>query len=120
MENLSSPSKGLAFRVLQEVDFENRFIGASLHLRAGVRVESLYCLEEVFMLLKKTHPRIDLPKLKTWISDVIKDAELAHGIEQIITSDTSELHKMLAARDMISQRIIQCRKCTRVPENNTG
>ena len=97
------------------VDFENRFIGGSLHLRAGVEVVSLYRLEEIFMLLHKPHPQIDLKKLHSWIGTVIQDEELAHGIEQIIAGDGSDLNKMLAARDMIGMRILQCRQSAHGP-----
>jgi hypothetical protein len=110
MGNLSAPSPALVARIVQSVDFENRLIGGSLHLRAGVRVVSLYRLEEVFMFLNKPHPQIELKKLHAWISTVIKDEELAQGIKQIIAGDGSEMHKMLAARDMIGMRIIQCRQ----------
>ena len=118
MGNLSTPSPALIARILKEVDFENRFIGGSLHLRAGVRVVSLYRLEEVFMLLNKPYPQIDLSKLHVWISTVIKDEELAHGVKQVIAGDESERHKMLAARDMIGMRIIQCRQSAHGPEKS--
>ena len=118
MGNLSTPSPALIARILKEVDFENRFIGGFLHLRAGVRVVSLYRLEEVFMLLHKPHPQIDLHKLHTWISTVIEDEELAHGIEQIIAGDGSDLNKMLAVRDMIGMRILQCRQPADGPSNS--
>jgi len=110
MGNLSAPSPALVARIVKAVDFENRLIGGFLHLRGGVRVVSLYRLEEVFMLLHKPHPRIDLNKLHVWIGTVIEDEELARGIKQITASGESDVHKMLAARDMIGMRILQCRK----------
>jgi len=118
MGNLLTPSPALITRILKEVDFENRFIGGSLHLRAGVRVVSLYRLEEVFMLLNKPYPQIDLSKLHVWISTVIQDEELAHGVKQVIAGDGSERHKMLAARDMIGMRILQCRQYAHGPEKS--
>ena len=118
MGKLLTPSPALITRILKKVDFENRFIGGSLHLRAGVRVVSLYRLEEVFMLLNKPHPQIDLKKLHVWISTVIKDEELAHEIEQIIAGEESEMHKMLAARDMLGMRILQCRQYAHGPEKS--
>ena len=118
MWNLLTPSPALITRILKEVDFENRFIGGSLHLRAGVRVVSLYRLEEVFMLLNKPYPQIDLHKLHVWISTVIQDEELAHGVKQVIAGDESESHKMLAARDMIGMRILKCRQYAHGPEKS--
>ena len=118
MDNLSRPSPALIARIEKAVDFENRFIGGSLHLRAGVRVVSLYRLEEVFMLLHKPHPRIDLNKLHVWVGTVIQDEELARGIEQITAGDESDLDKMLAARDMIGMRILQCRQSARGQEKS--
>ena len=110
MENLSRPSPALIARIEKVVDFENRFIGGSLHLREGVRVVSLYRLEEVFMLLHKPHPRIDLNKLHVWVDTVIQDEELAREIKRITAGDESDVQKMLAARDMIGMRILQCRQ----------
>ena len=93
MENLSTPSPALIARLEKAVDFENRLIGGSLHIRAGVRVVSLYRLEEVFMLLHKPHPRMDLNKLRIWIGTVLQDEELSRGIEQVNTA-VSEMDKV--------------------------
>jgi hypothetical protein len=70
------------------------------------------------MLLSKPHPQIDLNKLHVWISTVIKDEELAHEIKQIIVGDESDLNKILAARDMIGMRIIQCKQSVSGPEKS--
>jgi hypothetical protein len=110
MGKLSPPSPALIARIEKAVDYENRFIGGSLHLRAGVRVVSLYRLEEVFMLLYKPHPRIDLNKLHAWIGTVVQDEELARGIKRITKGDESDVQKMLTVRDMIGMRILQCRQ----------
>jgi len=118
MGNLSAPSPALIERIEKAVDYENRLIGGSLHLRAGVMVVSLYRLEEVFMLLHKPHPRIDLHKLHAWISTVIEDEELARGIKQITAGDESDVLKMLAVRDMIGMRILQCRQSARGQEKS--
>jgi len=115
METLSTPSSALISRIVKEVDFEDRFVSGFLHVRAGVKVVSLYRLEEVFMLLGKPYPQIDLNKLQVWISTVIKDKELAHEINQIIVGDERELNKILAARDMIGKRIVQCKQSTDGP-----
>ena len=55
MENLTTPSRDLALQILEEVHFEDRLIGSILHMRAGVRIVSLYSLEEVF-LAERTLP----------------------------------------------------------------
>ena len=68
MENLSTPSRVLASRIVQEVKFENRLIGRTLHVRAGVRVVSLYSLEELFMLLKEPYPQIDVAQMEHWMT----------------------------------------------------
>ena len=115
MENLSTPSPALIARLEKAVDFENRLIGGSLHLRAGVRVVSLYSLEEVFMLLHKPHPRMDLNKLRIWIGTVLQDEELSRGIEQVTAGDQSDVHKMLAVKDMIGMRLLQCRQSSHAP-----
>ncbi len=56
METLATPSRELALRVLDEVGFEDRITGSSLHVRAGVRTLSIYSLEDTFRLLKQQYP----------------------------------------------------------------
>ena len=115
MADLLPPPPALVARIEKEVAFENRLVGGSLHLRAGVRVVSLYRLEEVFMLLAKPHPQIDLGKLQAWISRVIRDEELARAIGQIRAGAGSRLHTIMAVRDVIGMRLIQCRQSVRGP-----
>ena len=118
MEHLSRPSSALIARIEKAVDFKNRFIGGSLHLRAGVRVVSLYRLEEVYMLFHKPHPRIDLNKLHVWIATVIEDEELARGIEQITAGVESDVDKMSAVRNIIGMRLLQCRQSAHAQEKS--
>ena len=80
METLTTPTRELALRILDEVGFEDRITGSSLHVRAGVRTLSLYSLEDTFRLLKEPHPYIDLDQLEGWIRTVIKDEELADKV----------------------------------------
>ena len=84
MENLTAPSRDVALQLLEEVNFEDRLMGSLLHLRAGVRIVSLYSLEEVFLLLKEPYPQIDLTQLENWIRTVIHDGELADSIRTVI------------------------------------
>ena len=109
MEKLSAPSRELVSHILQEVNFNDRLIGSTLHERAGVKTISLYSLHELYMLLNKPYPQIDLRKIESWIRLVIRDEELAAGIKTIIEQPGSEFDLMLQIRDLVGLRLTQCR-----------
>lgn len=112
MENLTAPSRDVALQLLEEVNFENRLIGSLLHLRAGVRIVSLYSLEEVFLLLKEPYPQIDLAQLENWIRTVIHDGELADSIRTVIREEAGTHDTVHAIRDLVGWRLIQCKQAT--------
>ena len=112
MENLSTPSRALASRVVQEVNFEDRLIGSILYLRAGVRIVSLYSLEEVFLLLKEPYPQIDPAQLENWIRTILHDGELADSIKAITLEETGNQDILPCIRDLVGWRLIQCKQVT--------
>lgn len=112
METLTPPSREVAARIVREVGFEDRLIGSSLHLRAGIRVLSLYSLEEVFLLLKEPHPHIDLDQLESWIRTVIQDGELADRMKTVIGQKTADQDVVPLIRDLMGWRLIQCKQLT--------
>ena len=112
METLTTPSKKLALRVLDEVDFENRITGSSLHVHAGIRILSLYSLEEVFMLLREPYPQVDLDRLENWVRTVIHDQELADRMKAVIGQKATEQNAIPLIRDLLGMRLIQCKQLT--------
>jgi hypothetical protein len=109
MDKLSVPSHELVSRISREVDFNDRLIGSNLHERAGVKTIPLYSLHELYMLLNRSYPQIDVHKMESWIRTVIKDEELAAQINMIREQSGSDLEKLLHMRDLIGFRLIQCR-----------
>ena len=110
MENLSTPSKELISRISHVVDFKDRLIGYSVNFRSGPTRISLYSLEEVFALLTATYPQIAFNQLAMWISDVIRDEELAGRIKTVIVQEASDRNTLLRIRDLVGLRLIQCRQ----------
>lgn len=112
MDTFTPPSRELASRVLHEVDFEDRFIGGSLHLRGGVRKCSLYSLEEIFMLLREPYPQVDFNRLENWVRTVIHDRELADSMKAVIGQKATEQEALPLIRDLVGLRLIQCKQLT--------
>lgn len=112
MDTFTAPSRELASRVLGEVDFEDRFIGGSLHLRGGVRKFSLYSLEEIFMLLREPYPQVDLDRLENWVRTVIHDRELADRMKAVTGQKATEQDALPLIRDLVGLRLIQCKQLT--------
>jgi len=112
MEKLTTPSRDVALQLLEEVNFEDRLIGSILHLRAGVRIVSLYSLEEVFLLLKEPYPQIDMTQLENWIRTVIHDGELADSIRTVIREEAGTQATLPRIRDLLGWRLVQCKQVT--------
>jgi hypothetical protein len=109
VDKLSEPSHELVSLISREVDFKDRLIGSNLHERAGVKTISLYSLHELYMLLNKPYPQIDLHKMESWLRIVIRDEELAARIKTVMEQPGSDLDKLLHMRDLIGLRLVQCR-----------
>jgi len=109
MDKFSEPSREFVSLISREVDFKDRLIGSNLHERAGVKTISLYSLHELYMLLNKPYPQIDLHKMERWLRIVIRDEELAARIKTVMEQPGSDLEKLLHMRDLIGLRLIQCR-----------
>jgi hypothetical protein len=112
MEKLTAPSRDMALQLLDEVNFQDRLIGSILHTRAGVRIVSLYSLEEVFLLLKEPYPQIDLAQLEHWIRTIIHDGELADRIKSVIQQEAGNQDTVHTIRDLVGWRLIQCKQVT--------
>jgi len=112
MEKLKAPSRDVALQLLDEVNFEDRLMGSILHMRAGVRIVSLYSLEEVFLLLKEPYPQIDLAQLEHWVRTIIHDGELADRIKSVIQQEAETPDRVHSIRDLVGWRLIQCKQVT--------
>jgi len=108
MEKISEPSRELVSLISREVDFKDRLIGSNLHERAGVKTIALYSLHELYMLLNKPYPQIDLHKMERWLRTVIKDEELAARIKTVMEQPGSDFDKLLHIRDLVGLRLTQC------------
>ena len=112
MENLTTPSRDVASQLLEEVGFEGRFTGRILHPRAGVKVVSLYSLEEVFLLLKEPYPQIDLVQLENWVRTTLHEGELADRIRTVTRQGAGDQDTLPSIRDLVGWRLIQCKQVT--------
>jgi hypothetical protein len=110
MHELNVPVKDIALRILQEVDFDHRLVGGSLHQRAGTATVSLYSLEDVFVLLNAPCPRLDMQELAAWIRTCLLDDELADRIQAISARQGSDQEKFNQVRDFVGLRLVQCRQ----------
>jgi len=112
MENLKAPSRDVALQLLDEVDFKDRLMASALHTRAGIRIVSLYSLEEVFLLLKEPYPQIDPAQLENWIRTIIRDGALADRIKAVIQQEAGNQDILHTIRDLVGWRLIQCKQVT--------
>ena len=110
MEKLAEPTRDLAEKVLNEVGFEDRIIGYRLRERSGLMSITLYSFEEVVVLLYDSNPRIDFNRLEMWIRETMGDGELAGKVKQVIEKDISDQEKSFAIRDLMLERLLQCKK----------
>ena len=109
MEKLSEPSKELIAKIITEVEFKERLIGYRMRRRTGPTSVALYSFEEVVGLLNDSHPRIDFNQLEKWVRETIKDVELAEKIGKVIKKDSSEEDKTWEIRNLMGERLIQCK-----------
>ena len=112
MKKLKAPSRDVALQLLDEVNFEDRLMASTLHTRAGIRIVSLYSLEEVFLLLKDPYPQIDPAQLENWIRTVLHDSELADRIKAVSREEVENQSTLHAIRDLVGWRLIQCKQVT--------
>jgi hypothetical protein len=108
MDNLNPPTPELISKILHEVDYKDRFIGSSMHERAGVKTVSIYNMKELLVFLNMRMPLIDLNQLELWIRLIIKDEHLANKLKFIFAEEISDLNKLQRIREVVRIRIGQC------------
>ena len=110
MDRLSEPTNALAKTILTEVGFEDRLIGYRLRERSGPMPMTLYSFEEVVILLSDSGPRIEFNRLERWLRETMADDELADRIKLLIDRDRSDYEKSVCIRNLMLERLIQCKK----------
>lgn len=120
MTKLSNISREQAEKLLQETDFNNRFIGISMNASAGNSRTSLYSLEEVAKFIyaddtdvllqrgKSSITYINMDNLVKWIRDVYEDHELADVLEEELNAAPNLIEKLKVASKRLQERIKQC------------
>ena len=106
MKPLPNPSKDLADRILSEVGFEERFTAYRLRERTGATPLTLYCFEEIFILLNDPYPLVDFQLLEKWIRGVMGDVPLADRIQDIIAGETGDHEKTGQIRALMAERLL--------------
>lgn len=110
MNKLNDPSKELARRIASELGFEDRLVGYSMKAHKGFMRIPLYSFEEVVGFLYTPIPWMELPELETWVRETMGDQELADRIKEQIGKDAPDIEKTICIRDLMGQRLIQCKK----------
>jgi hypothetical protein len=115
MKPFQPPTKELATRILEEVDFQDRLIGHKMRRRMGPVPVSLYSFEQVVRFLIEDIPQIDLDDLQTWVGEKIGDKDLARAIEEIGRREIDDPEKLLHVRGLMMARLGQSRRIGRLP-----
>ncbi len=110
MINLNEPTPQLAARILDEVDFEHRFIGFKMHYRLGPMEVALYSFEEILGLLGEPCPCIDFKELEAWLRSNCQDHELADRIAQETSTPASDMEKTSSVSHLLAIRLMQCKR----------
>jgi hypothetical protein len=110
MIKLSDPSKDLARRIVGELGFDDRLVGYTMKTHKGFMQVPLYSFEEVVGFLNTPIPWIELSELEAWVRETIGDEELAARIKKQIGKDAPDIKKTVFIRDLMGQRLIQCKK----------
>lgn len=107
---LSTPSRGLADRILTEVEFEHRMVGARVREHAGPMSQTMYSFAEIHGLLTDREPRMNFVRLEGWIREVMGDSELADQVAEAIKVGTCGADRAWRIRDLMGERLAQCRE----------
>ncbi len=115
MKPIPPPTKELATRILEEVDFADRLIGHRMRRRMGPVPVSLYSFEQVVRFFTEDIPQIDLEDLRIWVAEKIGDRDLAGAIGEVDGREMDDLEKYLHIRGLMTARLGQSRRIARLP-----
>jgi len=110
MAKLREPSEEIAYRIMDEVGFDNRLTGYRMHPRLGPTPANLYSFEEIAAFLEDPMSQVDYDELFEWMRDVMDDQELAGKIKTETQTSKSPLKKNINIRRLMEQRLIQCKR----------
>ena len=118
---LGEPTPESAARLLGEVVFEKRLVGTKMNAMGGANPLPLFSLEEVtdfihiddyetaLMSKSATVGYIDPSALARWVSEVLKDEELATAILEREAAGENYGAVAMPIKELILERITQCR-----------
>ena len=118
---LSTPTPDQVTYWLRELGYEQRFVGHAMSASAGNAAKDMYSMRDmaVFVLgMRWDAPMFDsgfkgainwmhVPKLITWLRDVVGDVELADAIEREVEGLDVYRDQSLAIASLVRQRIAQ-------------
>jgi hypothetical protein len=121
MSRLSEVSEEEAAKFLSEVEFVNHIKGTTFHAMSGGKEVYILGLKEVAQFLHfgsmkslttlgggGTINYMDFAKLRTWISDIICDKELAEAIDEETKKGSGFAHMVRPIKDLLQERVNQC------------
>ena len=122
MVGLLKPPKEIATKIVREVGFEERLVGVTMLPMAGTQVSSIYSFQEAVEFLhmdslqdllavgSRSHiGYLDLDQLKTWVSEVFGDKELAERIDKEIQNSGSYAERVKVIKELMQERLSQCK-----------
>lgn len=122
MNRLSDVTEDMAIKLLGEVEFGQHLQGTKFHSMSGGLPVIFTELQEANDFIHVGTLRsllilggggtvhyLDFHKLKTWLSDVFNDQELANAIGLEIEKGRSYVETMGPIKELIEERLKQCR-----------
>lgn len=118
---LSTPTSDQVTYWLRELGYEQRFVGHAMSASVGNAAKDIYSMRDmaVFVLgmrwdasmldegFKGAINWMDVPKLITWLHDVVGDVELADAIEREVEGLSVYRDQNLAVASLVRQRMLQ-------------
>jgi hypothetical protein len=122
MDRFSDVTEDFAMKLLSEVSFDLRFNGTKFHAMSGGIPVVFTELQEVKDFLHVaplpslltvggggTVNYVDWTKLIAWVEEVFGDQELARAIGEEIEKGNSYVKTMGPIKNLIEERLLQCR-----------
>jgi hypothetical protein len=118
---LPTPTPDQVTHWLRELGYEERFVGYAMSASVGNTATDMYSMRDmaVFVLgirwdapmldsgFKGAINWMDVPKMITWLRDVVGDVELADAIEREIAGLDVYRDQSLAIASLVRQRMVQ-------------
>ena len=125
---LSDVSRGLATRLLSEVEFDDRLTGWEMRQMSGSEQKFIYGFQEALDFMRIPEFRelfspgaggligyLDFEELAKWIAEVLGDRELAEAISEVQAAISSYAEGVSEVGALMNQRLKQCRQILSLP-----